>query len=37
MSLTPGAPENISERNMLLPVPLSEMDVNKKLTQNPGY
>ena len=35
--LTPGAPENISERNMLLPVPLSEMDVNKKLTQNPGY
>ena len=32
---TPGAPENI--RNMLLPVPLSEIDVNKNLTQNPGY
>ena len=34
---TPGAPENIQSRNMLLPVPLSEIDVNKKLTQNPGY
>jgi len=29
---TPGAPENIQSRNMLLPVPL-----NPKLTQNPGY
>lgn len=27
---TPGAPENIQSRNMLLPVPLSEIDVNKK-------
>ena len=34
---TPGAPENIQSRNMLLPVPLSELDVNKNLTQNPGY
>ena len=33
----PGAPENIQSRNMLLPVPLSEIDVNKNLTQNPGY
>lgn len=34
---TPGAPENIQSHNMLLPVPLSEIDVNKNLTQNPGY
>ncbi len=34
---TPGAPENIQSRNMLLPVPLSEIDVNKNLTQNPEY
>lgn len=34
---TPGAPENIQSRNMLLPMPLSEIDVNKNLTQNPGY
>ena len=34
---TPGAPENIQSRNMLLPVPLSEIDVNKNLTQTPGY
>lgn len=34
---TPGAPGNIQSRNMLLPVPLSEIDVNKNLTQNPGY
>ena len=34
---TPGAPENIQPRNMLLPIPLSEIDVNKNLTQNPGY
>lgn len=34
---TLGAPENIQSRNMLLPVPLSEIDVNKNLTQNPGY
>lgn len=33
----PGAPENISEKHMLLPVPQSELDVNPKLTQNPGY
>ncbi len=32
-----AAPENIKARNMLLPIPLSEMDVNKNLTQNPGY
>ena len=31
---TPGAPENIQSRNMLLPVPLSEIDVNKNLTIN---
>ncbi|MDL2212573.1 RagB/SusD family nutrient uptake outer membrane protein [Bacteroides sp. OttesenSCG-928-D19] len=35
--VTPGAPENIKTRNMKLPIPLSEIDVNKKLTQNPGY
>ncbi len=35
--LTPGAPENVSRKHYLLPIPLSEMDVNKKLTQNPGY
>ena len=34
---TPGATENIQSRNMLLHVPLSEIDVNKNLTQNPGY
>lgn len=34
---TPGAPENIQSRNMLLPIPLSEIDTNKNLTQNPGY
>lgn len=34
---TPGAPENIQSRHMLLPIPLSEKDVNKNLTQNPGY
>lgn len=34
---TPGAPELISERHMQLPIPQSELDVNKKLTQNPGY
>jgi len=32
-----AAPENIKARNMLLPIPLSERDVNKNLTQNPGY
>jgi len=32
-----AAPENIKERNMMLPIPLSEIDVNKNLTQNPGY
>lgn len=35
--LTPGAPENVSKRNLQLPIPLREMDVNKKLTQNPDY
>jgi hypothetical protein len=35
--LTPGAPENVGSRHYLLPIPLSEMDVNKQLTQNPGY
>lgn len=35
--LTPGAPENISRKHYLLPIPLSEIDVNKNLTQNPGY
>lgn len=35
--LSPGAPENISRKHYLLPVPLSEIDVNHKLTQNPGY
>jgi hypothetical protein len=32
-----AAPEYIKDRNMLLPIPLSEIDVNKNLTQNPGY
>lgn len=35
--LSPGAPENISRKHYLLPVPLSEIDVNHNLTQNPGY
>lgn len=35
--LIPGAPENVSKKHYLLPIPLGEMDVNKKLTQNPGY
>ena len=35
--LNPGAPENISRKHYLLPIPLSEIDVNKNLTQNPGY
>ena len=35
--LTPGAPENISRKHYLLPIPLSERDVNKNLTQNPEY
>ncbi|MCD7935796.1 MAG: RagB/SusD family nutrient uptake outer membrane protein [Tannerellaceae bacterium] len=34
---TPGIPENVREKHMLLPIPLSERDVNKNLTQNPGY
>lgn len=35
--LTPGAPENISRKHYLLPIPQSETDVNKNLVQNPGY
>ena len=33
----PGAPENVSTKHMLLPIPQGEIDVNPKLTQNPGY
>lgn len=32
-----AAPEYIKARNMQLPIPLSEIDVNKNLTQNAGY
>jgi hypothetical protein len=32
-----AAPEYITSRNMLLPIPLSERDANKNLTQNPSY
>ena len=35
--LTPGAPENVSRKHYLLPIPLSELDVNPNLKQNPGY
>ncbi len=35
--VTPGAPENISTKHYQLPIPQSEIDVNKKLTQNTGY
>ena len=33
----PAAPENIRPYHQLLPIPLSELDTNKNLTQNPGY
>lgn len=33
----PAAPENIRKFHQLLPIPQSEIDSNKKLTQNPGY
>ena len=33
----PAAPENIRSYHQLLPIPLSELDTNKNLTQNPGY
>ena len=33
----PAAPENIRPYHQLLPIPLSEIDANKNLTQNPGY
>lgn len=33
----PAAPENVKKTHWLLPIPLREMDANKKLTQNPGY
>lgn len=33
----PGAPENISTKHYLLPIPQGELDVNRQLTQNPGY
>ncbi|RZL47800.1 MAG: RagB/SusD family nutrient uptake outer membrane protein [Pedobacter sp.] len=29
--------DNISEKHNLLPIPLSEISLNKKLTQNPGW
>lgn len=32
-----SAPENVSEKHYLLPIPLRELDVNSKLVQNPGY
>ncbi|MFT2008283.1 RagB/SusD family nutrient uptake outer membrane protein [Pontibacter sp. 13R65] len=31
------AQTNISERNLLLPIPTYDMSLNKSLTQNPGY
>lgn len=33
----PAAPENVKRTHWLLPIPLREMESNKKLTQNPGY
>lgn len=33
----PGFPENVKEHHVLLPIPLSEIDSNEKLTQNLGY
>ena len=33
----PSYPENVKEYHQLLPVPQSEIDSNKKLTQNPNY
>ena len=33
----PAAPENVRPYHQLLPIPLSELDANKNLTQNPGY
>ena len=35
--LIPGAPENISRKHYVLPIPMSERDVNKNLTHNEGY
>lgn len=35
--LIPGAPENVGRKHYQLPIPLGEMDANKKLVQNPGY
>ncbi|TDO05411.1 RagB/SusD family nutrient uptake outer membrane protein [Sunxiuqinia elliptica] len=31
------AQDNISERNLLLPIPTYELSLNKAMTQNPGY
>jgi hypothetical protein len=31
------AGKNVSERNLLFPIPLSEMSLNKALVQNPGW
>lgn len=33
----PSFPENVQPYHQLLPVPLSEIDSNENLTQNPGY
>ena len=33
----PLTPENVRPYHQLLPIPLSELDTNKNLTQNPGY
>lgn len=33
----PSYPENVTVTHQLLPIPLSEIDSNNKLTQNPGY
>ena len=34
---SPSSPENIRPYMMLLPIPQSEIDVNRNLTQNPSY
>ncbi len=33
----PSFPENVKPMHQLLPIPLSEIDSNNKLIQNPGY
>lgn len=36
-SLAAIAPQNLTDRNVLLPIPASELSVNKMAIQNPGY